>query len=589
MGREYLYYFPKERLYPNQGKAMDKIYEALTKGQVFLFEGACGTGKTLSALAPALCVAQQENKIVVIATKVHQQMEQFIEEAKEIKKKTNIKVVVLKRKSLTCPKLIRDDQIKDDEDFKDNCAILRENASLFFKDPKKYSKLKVCEYYLNSLRADKNAFDRFEDWYYSDVRGPEEILNWGLEREVCGYEFLKLLVYEADLLICNYRHLLDVNIFNNVLKLLKKSPHDLIAIFDEAHNIESEARAIISDGLSEVTVEKALKEIDEVEVTINEAQNKEHTKFTIEDKQKIGKFLKISLNTMVEVYEKRLKLKHVEKVGSDWLDIRIVNPEELEKRVNQFWRPYLINLRKAGIQNLDEITELTVEFGKMVQNITRKPSMCITVAKFITAYMKLMKSPNYYPLMSVRGDMTGKGRLRGRLELYNIFPKIVTGPLLTSLYGAVLMSATLQPLDILKKILDIKKDTSCFLSCSNYPKNNRLTIAVPIKALFAKTRDSPDSTRIVTQVLDDIIEGSDGNVLVFFQNYQEVIRYKKRLKCDVPVFLNEKGKSAQKTKDDFFKIGESGGKAVLISYLWGPLAEGVDYKDARGRTVVIVG
>jgi len=205
--------------------------------------------------------------------------------------------------------------------------------------------------------------------------------------------------------------------------------------------------------------------------------------------------------------------------------------------------------------------------------------------------MKLMESPNYYPLMSVRGDMTGKGRLRGRLELYNIFPKIVTGPLLTSLYGAVLMSATLEPFDILKKVLDIKKDTSYFLSCSNYPKNNRLTIAVPIKALFAKTRDSSESTRAVAQLLNDIIESSDGNVLIFFQNYREAVRYQKKLKVSVPVYLNEKGGSAQaqKIKEEFFKIGESGGKAVLISYLWGPLAEGVDYKDARGRTVIIVG
>jgi len=28
---------------------------------------------------------------------------------------------------------------------------------------------------------------------------------------------------------------------------------------------------------------------------------------------------------------------------------------------------------------------------------------------------------------------------------------------------------------------------------------------------------------------------------------------------------------------------------VLISYMWGTLTEGVDYKNARGRTVVIVG
>ena len=95
MKRDYLSYFPKSSFYTNQLEAMDAIHTALTRKQVVLFEGACGTGKTLSSLAPALHIAKQEKKTVVIATNVHQQMAQFIEEAKEIQKKNNIKVIVL--------------------------------------------------------------------------------------------------------------------------------------------------------------------------------------------------------------------------------------------------------------------------------------------------------------------------------------------------------------------------------------------------------------------------------------------------------------------------------------------------------------
>lgn len=66
---------------------MQAIHDALIKKQVVLFEGACGTGKTLSSLAPALHIGKTEKKTVIIATNVHQQMAQFIEEAREIKKK----------------------------------------------------------------------------------------------------------------------------------------------------------------------------------------------------------------------------------------------------------------------------------------------------------------------------------------------------------------------------------------------------------------------------------------------------------------------------------------------------------------------
>ena len=70
---------------------MNSIYGALNSEKTILFEGACGTGKTLSALAPAISIAKLKGKKVVIATNMHQQMEQFIEEAREIKRKTDIK------------------------------------------------------------------------------------------------------------------------------------------------------------------------------------------------------------------------------------------------------------------------------------------------------------------------------------------------------------------------------------------------------------------------------------------------------------------------------------------------------------------
>ncbi|MFU8767382.1 MAG: DEAD/DEAH box helicase family protein, partial [Candidatus Methanoperedens sp.] len=118
MKGDYISFFPKKTCYPNQREAMDAIHEALVKKKVVLFEGACGTGKTLSALAPALHVAKQGKKTVVIATNVHQQMAQFIEEAREIKKQKDIKVVVLKGKMLMCP--------KPDMDY-DTCSLLRDN------------------------------------------------------------------------------------------------------------------------------------------------------------------------------------------------------------------------------------------------------------------------------------------------------------------------------------------------------------------------------------------------------------------------------------------------------------------------------
>lgn len=84
---------------------------------------------------------------------------------------------------------------------------------------------------------------------------------------------------------------------------------------------------------------------------------------------------------------------------------------------------------------------------------------------------------------------------------------------------------------------------------------------------------------------------SPGNVIIYFQSYAEALRYTKLLEPElsVPIFLDEVGVSAQEIRQEFFKIGEQGGKAVLITYLWGTLSEGVDFRDSRGRTVIVVG
>ena len=106
-----------------------------------------------------------------------------------------------------------------------------------------------------------------------------------------------------------------------------------------------------------------------------------------------------------------------------------------------------------------------------------------------------------------------------------------------------------------------------------------------------KTGISPETLESLKEALLSAIAASPGNVVVYFQSYAEALRYKKLLEPELssPIFLDEIGVSAQEVRQEFFKIGEQGGKALLITYLWGTLSEGVDFRDSRGRTVIIVG
>jgi DNA excision repair protein ERCC-2 len=612
MKKDYLRYFPKSSYYPNQLEAMEAIHEALIKKQVALFEGACGTGKTLSALAPALHIAKMEKKTAVIATNVHQQMAQFIEEAREIKKIADIKVIVLKGKMLMCP--------KPNMDY-DTCSLLRDNTYKLLEQEKDFGQLKneiksvkdklkrakdtglielqrelsresdKEERQLHELRKNscellrellKSDTEDFRTWLFSGVRTPEEVADWALSHNSCGYELLKRFMKEADLLICNYHHFLDEDIRTNVLGWMDKGLNDIIAIFDEAHNIESAARSHSSLTLTELTINRALDEVEANRDTL--------------PSQEVETFLRVFLDTLRSTYNYILdkKFGERERIGKEWHDLRISDPEE---RMDMFRARLLRALDGAGIKKTEETIEHIRSFGATIdafyekqfiegKSPVKKISSSLAAAGFLSNYIKFSNDRGYYPILSVR--RLNKD-IYGRLELFTCIPKNVTAPLFNSVYAAVLMSATLAPFETFKTTLGITRETRELAFGLSFPRERRQTIAVSVPPLFAKDRDSPETKELITKVLSDVIEQSDGNVLIFFPSFNEAAQYKNRLKCDVPVFLDEVGVSSQAVRDEFFCIGENGKKAVLISYMWGTLTEGVDYKDGRGRTVVIVG
>ncbi|MCG2736645.1 MAG: ATP-dependent DNA helicase, partial [Candidatus Methanoperedenaceae archaeon] len=580
--------------------------------QVVLFEGACGTGKTLSSLAPAIHIAKQEKKTVVIATNVHQQMAQFIEEAREIQKKNNIKVIVLKGKMLMCPKpnmdydtcsLLRDNTYKLMEQEKDVAHLKNEMKSVKDKQKRvkepglielqrelsresdKYErqlhelKKNSCDMLLEILKTDSINFCT---WLFSDVRTPEEVADWALSNNSCGYELLKRYMKEADLLICNYHHFLDEDIRANVLGWMEKGIDDIILICDETHNLESSARSHSSRTLSERDIGKALDECNsKIEVIPGEG---------------VEQFLNVLLDTLISTYNQKLdkNFGEREKVGENWYDLQIADPEERE---DMFKNKLLSMLNKAGINKHVDIIEKMRSLGLKIDTSyekqfnegkiqVRKVSYVLKTAIFLSDYMKLSNDPNYYPILSVRRL---NNEIYGRLELFICIPKIVTAPLINSVNAAVLMSATITPFENVIRTLGITRETCECAYELTFPKERRLTLAVSVPPLFAKERGSPQTKERITNLLNEIVEQTDGNVLIFFPSFSEASQYKNLIICDAPIFLDEIGVSSQSIRDKFFRIGEEGKKAVLMSYIWGTLTEGVDYKDGRCRTVVIVG
>ena len=597
----HLQFFPYEEPYPNQREAMDRIAAALDRGRDVLFEGAPGTGKTLSALVPALEHAREHDRTVVITTNVHQQMRQFVEDARAITDEEPIRAVVFKGKSSMCHidvdyqecQTLRDttremvetetevrelesrqrDLLAESREGDADAAAAREAVMDELDDLKaeidEYEAANVCEHYRNNLTRDT---DDFFGWLFGDVRTPEDVYAYADERGLCGYELLKEGMEGVDLVVCNYHHLLDPNIREQFFRWIDRDPAEIVTVFDEAHNVEGAARDHATRTLTENTLDAALEEVtDSDDSRAGPAEN----------------VVRAFRDALVETYEDAPD--GPETVTGDWTDVAIANDDRRDDLTLAFLRAY----EGAGI---DADLDLADQFGRALDEeyerryregeaTTRAESQTLQVARFVSTWLEEGTELGQYPVVSVRRD-AGTDEVYGRAELYTCIPRNVTSELFDEVAASVLMSATLRPFDVTTDVLGLE-DVASMAYGMGYPEANRRTFAADIPPLFASDRNDPKTQAAVGSLLRDAIRFTPGNTLAFFPSYAEAERYHERLAGGGlgSVYLDGPDEDEERLRSEF--VADDG--AALFTSLWGTLGEGVSFDGDDARTVVVVG
>ncbi len=596
-------FFPYDQPYENQGEAMDRIYNSLTRGQDVLFEGACGTGKTLSSLVPALEVAREQGKTVVITTNVHQQMRQFVAEARAITREEPIRAVVFKGKGSMCHidvgyeecqtlrdntralvdaerdkrqlevrqrELLAESQEGDGGATDARSAVMDELESID-EQLTDLEETNTCEYYYNNLLEET---DDFFAWLFEDVRTPDEIYAYAEREGFCGYELLKEGIEGVDLVVCNYHHLLDSGIREQFFRWLGRDPEDVIAVFDEAHNVEDAAREHATRTCSERTFESALDELAETDDPRSEDG---------------ANVLSAFHRALVDTYEESFGFGERNQLGDQWEDVPIANENRRDDLTLAFLKQYSgqgidadLEAAMALGQKLDEQYEEAYREG---ESATRTECQTLQAAAFVSAWMAEGGNEGLYPVVSVTRD-AGTDEVYGRAELYTCLPRQVTGQLFEEVSATVLMSATLQPFDVTENVLGLENPVTMAYGLQ-FPEQNRRTFAVETPPLFASDRDDPQLQETVTETIYDAVRMTPGNTLVFFPNYGEASRYADRLerRYDGTVYLDEPGTSVEDLRRRFTADDD----AVLCTSLWGTLAEGVSFDGDDARSVLVVG
>jgi DNA excision repair protein ERCC-2 len=596
-------FFPYDAPYDNQQEAMDRIYNGLSRGQDVVFEGACGTGKTLSSLVPALEYAREEDKTVVITTNVHQQMRQFVTEAREITRKEPLRAVVFRGKGSMCHidvdyqecQVLRDntyevvDTERDkqelerrqselleemqegDSDAADARSAIMDELEQIAEEVENLRETNICEHYYNNLTEDTGEFYQ---WLYDDVRTPDDIYEYADQHTLCGYELLKDGMEGVDLVVCNYHHLLDPTIRGQFFRWLGRDPEDVITIFDEAHNIEGTARDHASRTLTENTVDSALDELQESD------------DFRSESGYNVLAAFQRALKT---TYEDSFGFGEREQVNENWRDVSIANDDKRDDLTLNFLQEYT---GKGIDAELDDALALGKELDQQYEEAykegtatTRKECQTLRAAQFVKSYMDEGAELGQYPVVAVRRD-DRTDEVYGRAELYTCIPREVTKALFDEVYATVLMSATLRPFDVLSDVLGLTEPVTLAYGLQ-FPEENRRTFAVETPALFASERGNPETQETIAGVLSDTVRFTAGNTLVFFPSYAEAERYRDLVdaRIDENLYFDEAGTPVEELRQRFTADDDG----VLFTSLWGTLAEGVSFDGDDARTVVVVG
>jgi len=233
--------------YEAQIDYMTKVIEALNGSKNALLQSPTGTGKTLCLLCATLAwiqkyktistnnFGQQEYKPIKIyySTRTHSQIKQVIKELKQTCYRPVMSI--LGSRNQLCVK----SDFSELSGFQLNSACKAARTSNIPEHR--------CQYY-DTLNKNKTLIMNQNKNLLYDI---EELANIGKKSRFCPYFLQKDVQTNAELIFLPYNYLLDA-------KIRETSEIDLtnsIVIFDEAHNLESNAEESCSFDLSLRTLE----------------------------------------------------------------------------------------------------------------------------------------------------------------------------------------------------------------------------------------------------------------------------------------------------------------------------------------------
>ena len=711
-------FFGYDEPYANQADAIEAAIDAGEEGGYLVMEGACGTGKTMAALAAAGHLLRRTDRYdnVVVATPVRQQRRQFIEDLRAINADLDepFAGLALVGKPALCP-YERADAF--DRGVQDACEDLRETTAGLVAgddggeawwDAGRAAELvesaridadswRTLEAGLSTAGVDapystgrpvapesmtesdrERTFCPFEaDWYAREKASPvsfadgersvittEELLAGAVPAGTCPHRAMGTLLEESEVVVGNYNHLFDPR-----TRVLTDGVVDerTFVIVDEAHRLEGRVRDLLSDRIGSVSLRRARNDVAQLAAYARQSRDNRET---IAARLASWELSTDALTRAREFYDDALA----------WLDRRVEAHldgefDDLDRAAERGDLPDRVEipLRDPAVDEPDAFSKWAIEagytdefceslhtIGAAVEDVLEtvdpdRTCVCSSVGRLVRNWWTRDHAAFFREVTLERTDRERGDAWRrhytAALVCFDCLPAADLRERFGDLGGGVLMSATLEPMDVFRECVGLDRlvtesaddpeipavpdgvDLSSPKEGSDderaetdgdeasgdeaagdeavddersrverpitertydltFPEANRASWIVDVPAFTARNRGPPDSGSEVRETyayaLREIAR-SPGNVLVCLPSYREAAWAAECLAESVekPVLLDEP--SSAETTEALKRDFFAGGGTVLATSTRGTLTEGVDYDGAKLSACAVVG
>jgi DNA excision repair protein ERCC-2 len=444
------------------------------------------------------------------------------------------------------------------------------------------------------------------------------LLPTSVEHGTCPHRVQQVMLDHADVVIGNYNHLFDPETRGLTEHLVDDST---FVVVDEAHRLEERVRDLLSDRVGRHTLARAR---NDCRTLLTRAKQSAENRRQVKDELASYELSLDAVERMVEFLGAVL----------EWLDDRVAEyladegfdpdfPGTLPEHDHE------IPLRDPETEQPDGLTRWAerngytgdtwrslAAVGTAVQSILEddgdRSAVCGPVGITLQRWWERGHA-TYFREIELEHGPKDSGRAGAKwaksytpaLVMFNCMPARALRETLSEVGGGVLMSATLEPLDVFREVVGLDRleagagDGEARPVVERrydlrFPPENRASCLVDAAPFTAHNRGEPTSendnrTRDQYRYVLRTVARQPGNVLVCMPNYREAAWAADYLggavEKDVLVDESSSNEATDDLKREFFR----GPGKVLVTSTRGTLTEGVDYDGEKLAACCVVG